>query len=65
MLERIAWSALVGVVWFLACLLIGALLEALGIPVLTTVGKFLEQWAVVIGVLAAVIYFLSGRLRPF
>ena len=60
MIARIVVAIVVGVVVFLVCLLLGAVLNALNVPVLETIGKFLQQWAVVIGVLGGILSFFTG-----
>lgn len=52
----IAVAALVG----LGCLLLGAVLVTLNIPVAVTVGSFLQRWAWVIGLLAGLWQYLTG-----
>ena len=64
MLGRIVLACVVGAVAFLACLLVGSILVAVSLPVLATVGAFLREWAVVIGVLAGLAWFFSGRTIP-
>lgn len=60
MLRRIVLAVVVGVVVFLICLLVGILLAALEVSFAVAVGAFLEQWAAVIGLLAAIWHFFSG-----
>ena len=45
----------------LVCLLLGSVLTSLGVPVARTIGAFLEHWAWVIGILAGLVSFASGR----
>ncbi len=60
MLTRLVVAAVIGVVVFLVCLLLGSVLVSLHVPVLTTIGNFLVDWDVVIGVLAAILAFFTG-----
>lgn len=60
MLRKLILSVVVGVVATLACILVGAILVALRVSVAETVGGFLQDWAGVIGFLAAIWYFLAG-----
>ncbi len=55
-LVAIAVLILVG----LGCLLLGAILGAVGIPILAAVGAFLAQWAWVIAFAFALLAFASG-----
>lgn len=61
MLSRIVLAVVVAVVVTLACILVGGLLAALTVPVATTVGNFLKTYATVIGILAGLWHFFSGR----
>lgn len=60
MLRRIVLAVVVGVVTFLACLLLGLLLTALEVSFAVAIGAFLTQWAGVIGLLAAIWHFFGG-----
>jgi len=60
MLARIIQAVVVAAVVFLACILLGAILGQLGIPIASTVGGFLSQYAVAIGVLAGLWHFFAG-----
>ncbi len=60
MLNRIVVAVAIGVIVFLVCILGGAVLGALHVSVLTTIGDFLTQYAVLIGVLGAVLSFFAG-----
>lgn len=60
MLARIVQAVVVAAVVFLACILVGALLGDLGIPIASTVGGFLTRWAAAIGVLAGLWHFFNG-----
>lgn len=59
-MNRIGLAIVIGVATFLICLLLGMIFVALGVPVLTSVGKFLQQWAVVIGVLGGLLSYFTG-----
>jgi hypothetical protein len=60
MIARIVLAVVVGVVTTLACMLIGAILAGLPVPIAATVGNFLATYAAAFGVLAALWYFFSG-----
>jgi hypothetical protein len=64
MLSRLVMACVAGAVAFLICLLVGALLVAIGIPLLATVGAFLTQWATAIAILVALAYFFGGGALP-
>lgn len=64
MIGRLVVAVVIGVAIFLICLLLGMVFVSLDVPVLKTIGKFLEEWAAVIGVLAAVLAFFTGW-NPF
>ena len=63
MIGRIVVAIAVGVLTALVILLIGLVCVAVDVPILKTVGKFLEQWCWVFGVIAAVLSFF-GRFNP-
>ena len=60
MLGRLALAIVVGVVAFLACELLGALLVAIKVEFVVAIGSFLKEWSGVIGLLAAVWHFFAG-----
>lgn len=64
MIGRIARAAVAGGFAWLACILIGMLLVASGIPVVTTIGAFLTTYAVGIAILVAVAHFFGGISWP-
>lgn len=64
MLSRIVLAVVVGVVVTLACVLVGVILQSLTVAIAVTVGKFLENYSGVFGVLAALWWFFSGRTWP-
>ena len=61
MLNRLIVAIVIGVVVFLACLLVGLLLAGIDVPFVHTIGGFLSKWAPVIGLLAALYSFATGR----
>lgn len=61
MLNRLIIAVVVGVVVGLVCLLFGALLTGINIPFVHTIGSFLVTWAWVLGLLAALYSFATGR----
>lgn len=65
MIGRIVLAVVVGAAVGLLCLLLGMLLGAVGIPFVATVGSFLSTWAWVIGILAGLWWFFSGRTALF
>jgi hypothetical protein len=65
MLNRIILACIAGVVAFLVCILAGALLSAIGIPLASIIGGFLTQWATAIAILVALWHFFSGGGIPF
>ena len=63
MISRLVIAVIVGVVVTLACILLGLVLGALHIDIASTVGGFLQTYAAVIGVLAALVQFFTGRFH--
>lgn len=61
MLNRVVLSVVAGIAAFLICILIGGLLAALEVSFAVTVGQFLVRYASLIGSLAALWFFFSGR----
>jgi hypothetical protein len=61
MLGRVVLAVVVAVVVGLACMLLGAILTSLAVPIAVTIGAFLVQWGWVLGVLAGLWFFFSGR----
>jgi len=57
---RLVQALVVAIVTGLVCLLLGAILGSLGIPIASTVGAFLTHWGWVIGILAGLWFFFSG-----
>ncbi len=60
MLGRVVTAVVVGVLVTLACMLVGVILVALKVTLAVTVGNFLQEWAGVFGLLAALWHFFSG-----
>jgi hypothetical protein len=68
MLSRVVLAVVAAVIAYLICVFVGGvLLVQLQIPIAVAVGRFLEQYAPVISVLAGLWYFFSGGtiLRRF
>lgn len=63
-ISRIVLAVVVAIAVGLACILIGTILAALGVPIAETVGGFLRSWGWVIGVLAGLWWYFSGRTSP-
>ena len=61
MIARIVLAMVVGAAVGLLCLLLGSVLSSVDIPFVATVGSFLATWAWVIGLLAGVWFFFTGR----
>ena len=60
MIGRIVVAIVVGIIVGLVLLLVGTIIASLGIPIFSTIGKFLETWCWVIGFLAALLSFFGG-----
>lgn len=60
MIRRIALAVVIGAIAWLLCVIGGALLASVGIPVVKTLGDLLEMYAVVIGVLVGLVAFFTG-----
>lgn len=60
MIGRVVVAVVVGAVVGLACILLGMILASLNIPPVEAVGRFLTEWAWVIGVLAGLYQFFAG-----
>lgn len=60
MIARIVLAIVVGVIVYLACILVGPLLADLKVSFAVTVGGFLVAYAPVIALLAALWHFFSG-----
>jgi hypothetical protein len=64
MLSRLITSALAGAIAWLICVIAGALLVATSIPILTVAGGLLEQYAVAISIIVALLNFFGGFALP-
>lgn len=62
MLTKIIVAILVGAIVWLASTLLGTVLVATTIPVLTTLGGFLVSFAIAIGALAGLWYYFKGGI---
>ncbi len=60
MLNRILAAAAAAIFTFLACILLGGLLNTVAIPPVQVLGAFLVQWATALAILAAIVAFLGG-----
>ena len=60
MLSKIVIACVVGIVVFLACILVGGLLVTTTVPFVVTVGNFLQDYAGLLGLLAALWHFFAG-----
>lgn len=60
MIQRLVLAVVVAIAVGLICLLLGAVLESIGVPIASTVGAFLKAWAWVIGLLAGLWHFFAG-----
>ena len=66
LVARLVVAVVVAVVAYLLCILAGAVLALLGVPIAVLIGHFIEQWAVVISVLVFAWYFFVGYAsHPF
>lgn len=65
MIETLLLAVVVAVAVGLVCLLLGKVLESLGVPPAAAVGSFLTQYCWVIGVVAGLWYFITGGDLPF
>lgn len=61
LVKRIVLSVVIGVVVFLIVTLVGILLVALEVDFAVSVGAFLKTYASLIGLLAAIWFFFTGR----
>lgn len=60
MISRIVMAIVVAVLVGLGCLLLGMVLNSLNVPPAEAVGRFLTQYAWVVGILAGLIHFFRG-----
>lgn len=62
MIKKIILAVVVAVIVTLACTLLGAILITLNVEVAVTVGQWLKDYAGVLGVLAGLWQFATGRI---
>lgn len=62
LITRLLWAVAAGVIAWLVCVFFGGFLALTTQPMLAYLGHFLEQWAVLIGVVVAIYVFASGGL---
>lgn len=60
MVRKVILSVVVGVVVSLVCLLLGSLMGSISVEWAAKVGKFLESYSGLIGLLAAIWYFFAS-----
>ncbi len=60
MLSKLVIACVVGIVVFLACILVGGLLVTTTVPFVVTVGTFLKTYAGLLGLLAALFHYFAG-----
>lgn len=63
LVARLVVAVVAAVVAYLICVLAGAVLVLLGVPIAVLIGHFIEQWALVISVLVFLWYFFVGYVR--
>lgn len=61
MIARIVLSVVVAVITGLVCILLGGILSSLNVPITETVGNFLRAYAWVLGILAGLWFYFTGR----
>ncbi|MHB8420652.1 MAG: hypothetical protein ACYDCL_21480 [Myxococcales bacterium] len=61
MIARLVLAVVMACVTGLVCVLVGAILGSVGIPIAVTIGAFLVRWGWILGVLAGVWFFFTGR----
>jgi len=64
MLSRVVLSIVVAVIVTLLAALLGGILITLSVEVAVTIGKWMKEYAAVLGVLAGLWWFFSGRTWP-
>lgn len=57
---RLLWALAVAVVVWLVCVFFGGFLALTHQPMVTYVGKFIEQWATLIAIVAFIFAFVGG-----
>lgn len=60
MLSKLVLAIVVGVITFLACVLIGGLLITMSVPFVVSVGSFLKEYAGLLGLLSSLWYYFQG-----
>lgn len=60
MITRIAVAILIGVIAWVVCVIVGMVLASTGIPVVATLGKALETFAVAIGIIVGALAFFTS-----
>lgn len=60
MIGRLVMAIIAGVIVFLVCVLLGALLTGISVPFVVTIGDFLRNYAGLLGLLAALAHFFGG-----
>lgn len=61
MISRLVLAVVVAVIVTLGCILLGAILASLTVAVAVTIGDWLKNYAAVLGILAGLAWFFSGR----
>ncbi len=61
MLIRIFWSVLVAIIAGIVCWLVGQLLLSIDTDITRALGGFLDRVDVIVGILAGIYYFTTGR----
>lgn len=64
MLNRAVHAIAIGFLVGLACLLLAAVLPAIHVPVITSIGGFLGDWAWPIGIVVGLLDFVGGGFGP-
>lgn len=61
MIRKLILAVVVAVVITLGCILLGSILDSLKVEIATTIGNFLKTYGAVLGVLAGLAWFFSGK----
>lgn len=64
MLMRLIHAIAVGFIAGLICLFLAAVLPAIHVPVITSIGNFLGDWAWPIGIVVGLLDFAGGGFGP-
>ena len=64
MLFRLLYAIAVFIITFIVVLFVGLLLSGLKVELLTSIGKFLSVWAVLIAFVAGLLAFLGAGSLP-